>query len=72
MTIDKDILQYISEEYYWESIKELEGNQFKKIYEDEHTTIRVVKKGKKTYTFISEFGLKELNEALNNICSLAV
>ncbi|EGS5728217.1 TPA: hypothetical protein I9089_002040 [Clostridium perfringens] len=72
MTIDKDILLYVSEEHYWESIKELENNKFKKIYEDEHTTIRVVKKGKKTYTFISRFGLKKLNEALNNICSLAV
>lgn len=72
MTIDKDILQYMSEEHYWESIRALENNKFKKIYEDEHTTIRVVKKGKKIYTFISEFGLKKLNEALNNICSLAV
>lgn len=72
MTIDKDILQYMSEEYYWEIIRTLENNKFKKIYEDENTTIRVVKKGKEIYTFISKFGVKKLNEALNNICSLAV
>lgn len=72
MTIDKDILQYMSEEYYWEIIRTLENNKFKKIYEDENTTIRVVKKGKEIYTFISKFGVKKINEALNNICSLAV
>ncbi|MGL5614918.1 MAG: hypothetical protein ACRDD2_01640 [Sarcina sp.] len=72
MQIDKDILEYLTEEDYNDIIKDLEKNKFKKIYEDEKTIIKVVRRGKKTYTFINKFGTEELDTALNNICSLVV
>ena len=70
--IDKDILEYVTEIEYNEAIKELKNNKFKKIYEDHKTSIKIIKRNKRIYTFINHYGSKKLDEALNNICSLAV
>lgn len=73
MEIDKEILEYVTEELYLKSIEGLKIGEYRKIYEDDKTVIRVSKSGKKTYTFISKFkGKKTLDEALNNIISLAI
>ncbi|WP_332834021.1 hypothetical protein [Clostridium perfringens] len=72
MSIDKDILEYLTQENYNYAIKDLEKNKLKKIYEDEKTIIKVIKRGRRIYTFINKFGTKKLDTALNNICSLVV
>ena len=72
MSIDKDILEYLTQENYNYAIKDLEKNKLKKIYEDEKTIIKVIKRGRRIYTFINKFGTKKSDTALNNICSLVV
>lgn len=72
MTIDKDVLEYLTQESYDYAIRDLEKNKFKKIYEDDKTIIKVVKRDRRIYTFINKFGTKKLDTALNNICSLVV
>lgn len=66
----QDIFMYVKEDEYNKYKKNLKNGESKIIYSDSKIDIEIRKVGKKVYTFINKYGDKNLNEVLNNICSL--
>lgn len=66
----QNIFMYVKEDEYNKYKKNLKNGESKIIYSDSKIDIEIRKVGKKVYTFINKYGDKNLNEVLNNICSL--
>lgn len=66
----QNIFMYVKEDEYNKYKKNLKNGESKIIYSDSKIDIEMRKVGKKVYTFINKYGDKNLNEVLNNICSL--
>lgn len=66
----QNIFMYVKEDEYSNYKKNLKNGESKIIYSDSKIDIEIRKVGKKVYTFINKYGDKNLNEVLNNICSL--
>ena len=68
MTID--IHDFVKEVEYKEICNNLKDNETKIIYSDNIIDIEITKVRRKIFTFIDTYGDKEINEVLNNVCSL--
>lgn len=66
----QNIFMYVKEDEYNKYKKNLKNGESRIIYSDSKIDIEIRKVGKKVYTFINKYGDKNLNEVLNNICSL--
>lgn len=66
----QNIFMYVKEDEYNKYKKNLKNGESRIIYSDSKIDIEIIKVGKKVYTFINKYGDKNLNEVLNNICSL--
>lgn len=66
----QNIFMYVKEDEYNKYKKNLKNGESKIIYSDSKIDIEIKKVGRKVYTFINKYGDKNLNEVLNNICSL--
>lgn len=66
----QNIFMYVKEDEYNKYKKNLKNGESKIIYSNSKIDIEIRKVGKKVYTFINKYGDKNLNEVLNNICSL--
>lgn len=66
----QNIFMYVKEDEYNKYKKNLKSGESRVIYSDSKIDIEIRKAGKKVYIFINKYGDKNLNEVLNNICSL--
>lgn len=68
--MDIKITDYIEMDKLQEYKLGLKANEIKDIYKDDNIRISLWKRGQKVFSFIDEFGKKELNTALNEMNNL--
>jgi hypothetical protein len=65
-----NIYDYVSEDELSHHKEIIQDKERKNIYDDGVVKISIVRKGKRTYTFVDKFGDKKLNDALNEMVKL--